>query len=189
MRKAPFACAVLASCILALGACSGEAPDADASSGAAEAVVPASQSLPAALDNADGLQSMAEALKVTGIESVFGAKGSYTLLAPDDDAFSALGDAGKELTASGDHAALAALVKDHMLTGYVTPQDLGAAIDSSNDSQVKMATLGGGTLTFTKTGDTITVSAPDGAQATLEDPPVAGGASIAIPISAVLKKL
>lgn len=190
MRKANLTLALLAASALALGACSGETPSSDASTGAAsDVLVPSNQSVPDALDNADGLQTVAEALKSTGIADIFDGNGSYTLLAPDDDAFAALGDTGKELIASSDHAALAALIKDHMLPGYVTSEDLGNAIDASTDGQVTMTTLGGDDLTFTRQDDTIVVTAADGAQATLENDPVAGGSSIALPINAVLKKV
>lgn len=180
---------------LALSACSKEAdrdPTTDATADAVagtQALAPGTKSVPDALDDADGLQTVAEALKETGIGTAFKDKGSYTLLAPRDDAFAGLGDAGKALTGSDDHAALAALLKAHILPGYVTPQDIGAAIDASKDGQVSMATLGGEPLRFTRNGGAIDVTAADGSTATLSGDPVAGGASIAIPISGVLKKV
>jgi len=180
--------ALLVSCALALTGCSGDQPADDSSGAASAAVAPASESLPDALDDADGLQTVAEALKSTGIEGIFKDKGSYTLLAPDDDAFAALGDAGKQLVSGQDQAALAALLKAHMLTGYVTPQDIGAAIDASDSGQVTMATLAGGEVTFTRADGAIEVSSGDGSQARLEGDPVTGGQSIAIPVNGVLKK-
>lgn len=210
MRKAPLTLALLASASLALSACSGAAPpgvsaSADASadptesvatdSVASEAAVSAPQSLPDALDNADGLQTVAEALKVTGIANSFQGPASYTLLAPEDDAFVALGSTEKTLFAAGDHAALTALLKDHLLPGHITPKDLGAAIDASPGGTVTISTLGGGLLTFTKANGTaaapaaITVTAPDGSQATLDGDPVSGGSSLAIPITGMLGKV
>lgn len=189
MRPMNPTLALLAACTLALGACSGGAsPSDEASPAEVVDLTPETETLATALDNTDGVQTMAEALKETGIAGIFQGKGSYTLLAPDDDAFAALGDAGKALTGSSDHAALAALIKDHLLPGYVTPQDLGAAIDASDNGQVTMTTLSGQGLTFTRSGDAITVSAPDGSQATLEADPVAAETSIAIPIDGVLRK-
>ncbi|KHK92468.1 fasciclin domain-containing protein [Novosphingobium malaysiense] len=181
---------VLSASSLALAACSGgSTPSSDASLAPVQDLTPESQSVASALDNTDGLQTMAEALKETGIAGVFQGKGSYTLLAPEDDAFAALGDAGKELMASSDHAALAALIRDHILPGYLTPQDLGAAIDHSNNGQVTMATLSGDTLTFTRSDEGIVVTGSDGSQATLDGDPVASETSIAIPINGVLKKI
>lgn len=195
MRKVHLTVTLLTAATLALGGCSSKTPSADSSSAAADtsATVPAVQSLSDALDNTDGLQTMAEALKETGLSDVFDGNASYTLLAPEDDAFASLGDAGKQITTSSDNAPLAALIRDHMLPGYVTPQDLNAAINASKDGQVSMTTLGGNVLTFSRTtdggDDAITVTAPDGSQAMLDGDPVAGGASLAIPITGVLEKV
>lgn len=191
MRKALLAAPFLAAALM-LAACSGETPATGSSSDTTEATT-ANETLPEMLDDADGLQTMAEALKTTGLERLFAGKGSYTLLAPEDDAFDALGDKAKAVTQAQDHAALTALVRSHMLAGYRTPKDIAAAIAAAGTGTVSLPTLGGGTLTFRKTGtpsaDTITVTADDGSQATLLDQPVAAGSSIAIPVSGVLRKL
>lgn len=172
---------------LALVACSNNAQD---SGDAAPATTVASISLPQALDNADGEQTIAEAIKDTGLQGIFEGKGSYTLLAPHDDAFDALGESGKELTRSDGRPALAALLRDHLITGYLTPQDIGAAISASGNGRVTMRTLGGADLIFSKDGDAITVTAPDGAQASIiENGSISAGGSIAIPVDAILRKL
>jgi uncharacterized surface protein with fasciclin (FAS1) repeats len=202
MRKGHLILILPGALTFALAACSGGSAPADPPSSiaaeadeteAAAAAVPSSQpqplALPDALDNADGLQTVAEALKVTGIAGMFAGKGSYTLLAPEDDAFTALGATDKKLIASDDHTALTALMRNHMLIGRVTPGDLGAAIDASKDGKVTMTTLGGNTLVFTRTDQGIAITAPDGSHATLDGDPVTGTSSIAIPISGLLKKL
>lgn len=181
---------------LALAACSGSNTPSDAASsaaaiddgGATATLTPESGTLPEAMDNADGMQTMAEALKQTGIAGVFADRGSYTLLVPDDDAFDALGEKAKAVTEADDHAALAALVKDHLLTGYMTPADISAGIDAAKDGALKLKTLGGGTLTFTKSGDTVNVAAEDGSKASFETGTVAAGSSVAIPLNGVLRK-
>ena len=191
MNKRNLTLIILAGSALALAACSGKSPTSDASSGAAEPVAmitPGDQSLPSALDDADGMQTVAEALKTTGLDGVFGGKASYTLLAPSDDAFSALGDTGKTLLDADDRAALAALLKAHILPGYITRQDISTAIDASGDGEVKMTDMAGTELTFTKAADVITVTAPDGAKATLSGDAVAGKQSIALPLDGVLKQ-
>jgi uncharacterized surface protein with fasciclin (FAS1) repeats len=186
MRKDHLALTLLAALTLSLAACSGK----DSSGGQTATATPAaSETLPQALDNAAQLQTVAEALKETGIEGVFRENASYTLIAPEDDAFAKLGDPAKQLTEADDHAALAALIKDHMLTGYMTPQDIAAAVKASKDGKVAIPTLGGGTLTFTASGGTVNVAAEDGTQASFDGDPVIGGASIAIPVTGVLKKL
>lgn len=190
MRGKRLTLAFLATAGLALGACSkGSEPDANAT-GSTAAVKPESEPLPDMLDDAAGLQVMAEALKETGVAGVFKGKGSYTLLAAEDAAFGQLGETGKELTEAPDHAALAALLRDHLIPGYITPQDIAAAIDASKDQQVSMTALSGRKLTFAKSEDgTVTVAAPDGSQANIAGEAIAGGSSVAIPVDAVLKKI
>lgn len=192
MSRTRLTITLAAAAALALGACSKDAdPQDDASTGvqAEQGIEPGAQSVPAALAEAEGMTTVAGALKDTGVRSVLEGKGSYTLLAPGNEAFARLGEAGKSLTGAQDHAALAALLKAHLMPGYVTPRDIGAAIDASKDGRVTMATLGGEELTFTRAGEAITVTAPDGAKASLSGTPVAGGGSIALPVTGVLRKL
>nr|WP_086492337.1 fasciclin domain-containing protein [Novosphingobium panipatense] len=187
MRKERLVIGLLACC---LAACSAQDSPPDGSDkGSTTTAATTIETLPQALDNTAGLQTVAEALKETGIEGVFREKAAYTLIAPEDDAFARLGDPAKALTEADDHAALAALIKDHMLTGYMTPQDIAAAIKASKDGKVEIPTLGGGTLTFTAAGGTVSVAAEDGTQASFDGNPVTGGSSIAIPVTGVLKKL
>ena len=186
MRKAPITLTLMSSAALALTACSGHS--AQVALAAAQQAATAPASLPDMLDNADGLQTVAEALKVTGVATAFKGRASYTLLAPEDGAFAAAGDPDNKLMAPGDHTALAALIKDHILPGRVTPRDINAAIDASPDGQVTMSSLGGEELTFTRSGKTITVTAPDGSGAQFDGEPVIGGSSIAIPITSVLNQ-
>ncbi|MEJ2410844.1 MAG: fasciclin domain-containing protein [Novosphingobium sp.] len=143
-RKLPLTFALLAGVALTLAACSGTsmptddatmdgvatadaastadatgAPASEAADSSA-AAVPAPQTLPDALENADGLQTVAEALKVTGLAATtFNGQASYTLLAPEDDAFVSLGSARKALFAAGDHSELAVLIKNHLLPGRI----------------------------------------------------------------------
>lgn len=189
MRRTHLTAALLVASILAIGGCSKDPAPTGESTVASEAAVPAAQSVPDLLDNTDGVQIVAEALKETGIAGIFKGKGSYTLLAPEDIAFEQLGDTGKALTESEDHAALAALLKDHLIPGYLTPQDISAAIDASKDGQVSMTSVSGKELVFTKSGAAITASAPDGSEAKIDGAALAGGSSVAIPVTAILRKL
>ncbi|HKT86605.1 MAG TPA: fasciclin domain-containing protein [Novosphingobium sp.] len=189
MRRKHPRLAFVTAAALALGACSRHAAPDDDTTGSAAAVEPGAQALPDVLDDADGLQIVAESLKETGIAGIFKGRGSYTLLAPEDAAFAQLGDAGKELTGSTDHTALAALLRDHLIPGYMTPQDISAAIDASKDRQVLMTTVSGRKLTFAKSDGTVTITAPDGSQANIDGGALAGGSSVAIPVNAVLKKI
>ena len=152
------------------------------------AAVPSAQSVAALIADADNLSSLASALEKTGLASVFDGKASYTLLAPDDAAFASLGENGKDMIEGSDNAAIAALLKEHMLPGYVTLDDLAAAIDTSDDGSVTMTNLAGEALTFTREGEAIMVASPDGKQVALNKDALAGGQSIAIPVDGLLKQ-
>lgn len=167
-----------------LGACSSEKANepvtADASAGS-------TQTLASALSGEPGFATLGSALKDTGLAAVFDATASYTVLAPSDDAFAALGDTGKALLQPDQRAALAAVLRGHVLPGYTTPQDIEAAITAAKGKPVKMATMGNSSVTFARQEDTITVTTPDGVTAKFAAQPVLAGNGVAIPIDAVLK--
>jgi uncharacterized surface protein with fasciclin (FAS1) repeats len=142
-----------------------------------------------ALGKQDDLSNTAEALKSTGLNGIFANAGSYTLLAPNDAAFAKLGDKRQLLAGEANRAALAAAVRDHLVPGYLTRDDIAKAIDAAGGKPVKMATLGSGQLSFAKTGDAITVTAADGTSGKLDGDAVSAGSSIALPVDTVLKKV
>ncbi len=174
----------LLAAMLVLQGCSKEAGSNKAPSGQS-----GEKDLSKALGDKSDLSTVAGALKSTGLASIFGNAGSYTLLAPTDAAFASLGDKGKALQSDQDRAALTALVRDHLVPGYLTRDDIAKAIEANSGKPVKMGTLGSGELSFAKSGDGITVTAKDGVSGKLSGDPVAAGPSIALPIDAVLKKL
>ena len=173
---------------LAIAGCSKKEPDVTASSEAA-AIEPSNGSITDALDDANGLQTTSEAIERTGIGGIFAGRGSYTLLAPTDDAFAKLGGPSKQLSESADTAPLAALLKAHILPGYLTVADINAAVVRSAGKAVKMRTMAGQELTFAKAGDALTVSTAEGVTARIVGEAVTGKSSIALPIDTVLKKL
>ncbi|TYC87461.1 fasciclin domain-containing protein [Novosphingobium sp. BW1] len=180
--------ALIGACGLALAGCSGETPATDAT-GAAVLAEPASDPVPELLDDTDGMETVSDALKDTGLAGIFEGNASYTLLAPDDASFAALGEGGEALTDGEDEAAMAALLKQHLLPGYLMPRDIEGAIERSDEGSVTITSLAGEDLTFRRNGDAITVTSPDGAQATFKGEALAGGASVAIPLSGLLRKV
>lgn len=76
------------------------------------------------------------------------ATGKYTLLAPTDEAFAALGQPAIDALLA-DPEALTALLKNHVLP---LPEDVHTIGLFGN-----VVTLGGGSLAVTKTGDVVTV--------------------------------
>jgi uncharacterized surface protein with fasciclin (FAS1) repeats len=142
-----------------------------------------------ALEDAEGMKTVSGALAGSGLAGIFDGAGSYTLIAPNDAAFEKLGETGKALMAPEQKAAMAAVLKEHIVPGYLTPADIEAAVNAANGQPVKMRTMGVGELSFAKGSGGIVVTAADGATATFRDGEVKGKNAIAIPVDGVLKKV
>lgn len=94
------------------------------------------------------LTALVEGLGLTELTATLSGKGPYTVFAPVDDAFTALGD--ETLSALGeDTDVLKTVLLNHVVEGLVTASDL-AELDS-------VTTLAGEELTVTVDGDTITI--------------------------------
>lgn len=174
--------AALAAAALALQGCSGE----DAGENEAEV---SNETLAALIADADGLSTVAGVIGEAGLAQVFDGAASYTLLAPRDSAFDALGEAGEELRSAEERAAMVAVLRDHIVPGYLTPQDIARAIEAADDGSVAMRTMGDHVVTFTGEGDAITVTAEDGASARFASDALLGSNGVAIPLDGVLRKV
>ena len=137
-----------------------------------------------------GHARVARALDETGLAGIFAGKDSYTLFAPDDDSLARLEAGSKEGKLDGEQAraALAALLREHIVPGTITTRDIGAAIDKAGNGKVEMRTMGEGEIVFSRKDKAIIATTADGATATLGADAVTAGASAAIPIAGVLKK-
>lgn len=144
------------------------------------------ETITAALGDADDLSALRQALDKSGIASALDGPGSYTLLAPHNAAFDSLGADGAALLENGQKPILVALLRDHMVPGSLTADDIGSAIDS-NDGRVEMRTLGEGLVSFSRTGDTIAVTGPDGATAALSGKAIAASNGIILPVDGFVK--
>jgi len=168
---------------LMLPACSGDTAEDD---GAGKV---SSETLASVVDDTDGLDVVSEALGDAGLAQVFDGAASYTFFAPQDSAFDALGEAGDDLRAPEQRAAMVAILRDHIVPGYLTPDDIGKAIGLAEDGSVEMRTMGDHTLTFTSDGDTIVATSEDGATARFAGNAVRASNGVAIPLDAVLKRI
>lgn len=162
-------------CLL-LAACQQDGDGAASGNGAA-AGQPASKSAE------QGKQSIAEslaatsdhgrfvnALKAAGLDGTLSGAQPYTVFAPTDAAFEGIeGDGDDALLAPENKARLVALLTGHIVPGVVTAEDLGKAIDRGKN-KAQIATVGGANLTFTRLGDGIAVSGPDGKQGRISGP-------------------
>lgn len=145
--------------------------------------------LAAAIGEAAGMSTVAAGLKGTGLNTVFDGSAPYTLLAPEDDAFGALGDTGTMLTAPENGAAMAQVLKAHVLPGYMTVADIDAALTRAKGKPVKITTMAGSEVSFARTGEVLTVTAADGSTAKVSGKEVTASNGVAIPVDAVLKKV
>lgn len=178
--------ALAATALLALAGCG----KSETKPGAAQpSPTTSSKTLAAALADNSQLSTVSGALRDAGLAQVFDGAAPYTVLAPQNAAFDKLGAPGAELKKPEQRAAMVAILRDHIIPGYLTPRDISAAIDRAAGNGAKMKTMGGHVVTFTKSGETITATQEDGAKANLVGEPALAGNGVALPIDGVLKKL
>ena len=170
--------------LVPLVGCNKAADESDAT-----ATEPGAATLTAAIGGAPGMSTVAAALKSTGLATVFDGTAPYTVLVPQDDAFGALGEAGAKLKAPENGAAMAAVLKAHVLPGYMTVADIGAALTRAQGKPVRMTTMAGSVVTLTRSGEAIAVTAADGSTAKVSGSELTAGNGVAIPVDAVLKKI
>ena len=176
--------AAFAAATLTLGACADEAAVEQAEqTGEAD---PSGDTLAEALSGAEGLGTVSEALRDVGLTQVFDGAGSYTILAPSDEAFAALGETGEALTEPDQRAAMAAILRDHIVPGYLTPADIEAAIEAQGGT-VQAETMGEQTVRFTRDGDGVRVTSEDGSTAMIAGEALRASNGVAIPLDGVLK--
>jgi uncharacterized surface protein with fasciclin (FAS1) repeats len=164
-----------AACLLA-AACQQQGNDQAASGNEAGRPASAGGEAQSKQSIADGLAGAAEnarfvnALKAAGLDETLGGAQPYTVFAPTDAAFGKLQEGGADaLLAPENKARLVSILTGHIVPGAVTADDLRKAVDRG-DGKAQIATVGGGTLTFTRDGDAIAVSGPDGSQGRLSGP-------------------
>lgn len=150
----------------------------------AGALEPSSKTLSASLD--DDFKTLDRVVDNAGLETVLEGKGPYTVLAPSDAAFAAV--PGTDFTTETMKAQGAALVQAHVLPGALTRQDIRSAIDRAGDGKVQMRTMGDGLVTFSRDGETIVVTAADGAQGRLAGAETLSSNGVILPVDALLVK-
>ena len=178
MRARVILAAAAAIATLPLTACSGEKASTEEQ---------ASNSLAHAIKTDEKFSVLAGALDSTQLASVFDGPAEYTVLAPSNQAFDKLGDAKTELTKPENKAALAVLLRDHILPGAITPEDIEKSLAAAKGEPISMTTMGSASVTFAKDGDKIAVSSSDGKKALFDGAPIRTRNGVLIPIDTVLK--
>jgi len=175
--------AVLGVAGLSLAACDpaseAETPGAEVASTRSDAT------LTAALADQTEAAGFRDVLDNSGLATALEGVGPYTVFAPTD---AALGADVDGLKAEAMSAEAAALVRAHIVPGSLGRADINAAIDASGNDQAQMRTMGDDMLTFTRDGETIVVTASDGASARLSGTEVQASNGVIQPIDAVLVK-
>jgi uncharacterized surface protein with fasciclin (FAS1) repeats len=135
----------------------------------------------AALAAYDGhLSTFATMLNASGVLTVVGARGPYTVFAPTNDAFAKLSHARlTELLSRAGKPALARLIGDHVVRGRLLLKDLKTG---------SRKTLSGATLRLTRTGDVVKLVGPNGKAATLVSGPLTASNGVVYRIDAVLAR-
>lgn len=163
---------------LLLAACSGGSDD----SGDAVAPSPSAETLAVMVAQAEGLSAVSATLKDAGLGQVFDGTGAYTLLAPQDAAFDELGAAGETLRSPEQRPAMVAVLRDHIVPGYLTPADIRKAIELDDDGKVAMRTMAGHTLTFSETDGTLAATGEDGTTVRFAGDALLASNGVAIPV-------
>ena len=162
MRQAALAAALL------LAACQGGGEDGNAAAppsgnAAATAGGPTPKAAPAQtlaqfIAGSGEHKMLARAIQAAGLSATLSGAGPYTLFAPTDAAFAKLpAGAAEGLMQPGSKGQLTRLLVFHAVPGVVMAQDLERAIDKAG-GKAKLATLGGGTLTFARADGGLSVT-------------------------------
>jgi uncharacterized surface protein with fasciclin (FAS1) repeats len=123
------------------------------------------QPIASALSSSPGHARFAAALKAAGLEATLSGAQPYTIFAPDDSAFRKLQPGESEsLLDSDNKGRLLSLLTGHIVPGLVTTDDIDRAIERGK-GKAQLATVGGGVLTISRSGDGLAIAGPGGAQA------------------------
>lgn len=179
----PFVLAGAMAGLALLPACSSDADTADAEGATSQEAT--TRTLVASLGDLPDMASLNGAISQAELGSIFDGPASYTLLAPNDAAFAALGDEGQTLMAEDQRPVLIGLLREHILPGHLTPENIAKAVEDQG-GDVTMTTLGGGVVTFSQNGDTILVSNGNGSTANLASSATAATNGVIIPLDTVL---
>ena len=163
--------------VLMLAGCSGDSGTQEES-----AAAPSEETLAALIAGTDDLSVVSATLKDAGLAQVFDGVAAYTLLAPRDAAFDSLGEAGAALRSPEQRPAMVAVLRDHIVPGYLAPDDIAKAIELDDDGKVAMKTMAGHTLTFARDGGTITATSEDGATVRFAGDALRASNGVAIPV-------
>ena len=133
-----------------------------------------------------GTPKFAAAVKAAGLDAALAGPTPYTVLAPSDAAFAALSPgAAERLMKPEARKELTAVLSNHILPGTMLAADIGKAIDGGG-GKASIRTLGGGTLTASRSGDKLVFADAAGTRATVLEGGGERSNGVIYPIDAVL---
>lgn len=182
MKIAQFKAGLIAGIALSLSAC-GSDSDIETAPGVSDR---SGDALAEVVTDEGGVSVIGDALEKTGLTGVIEGEANYTILAPTDAAFELLGEEATAMLADEERGAIvAAILREHMVPGALTPDAIRTAI-SDNGGEVTMTTFGSGDLTWTVDGEDIVVTNAGGQTARLGGDAIVAKNGVLIPIDAVL---
>lgn len=146
----------LCAAVLALGGCGTEDANNVATAQPGEAREAAGDQTIAASLNQNG--RFYQAAKAVGLDATLAGPGPYTVLVPSDEAFGKVeGGVLNDIANPANRAEITRILTYHILPGVILAEDIDTAI-KNGDGKAILATMGGGTLTATREGDTIVLT-------------------------------
>lgn len=166
---------------LALTACNGETADSETATEAGAEV--STETLSALIADGENLDTVKDLMNDAGLADAFDGNAPYTVFAPTDDALASLGE---DFQGEQARPAMLAVLREHIVPGYLTLEDIGNAIDQGEGS-VEMQTMGEGKLTFTRQGEAIMVAPSGGSSSATLTNAMQGANGVVYAVDTVLK--
>lgn len=137
------------------------------------AAVGTKQNVFEALGGASDLSTMTKLVKSAGLETVIVGIGNYTLFAPTDAAFARLPEDQRKLLESPNaRPQLLALLRQHIVTGYIAQADLEKGL-ARNAGAASLATMGGVPIRLHRRGTAIFVGSDEAGPRIISGPTAA----------------
>ena len=128
-----------------------------------------------------------QALQSAGLIETLRGAGPYTVFAPANAAFDAIPeDARRRLTAPDQRERLTQLLSFHIVSGTVTAEDLGRAIDRGQGGRAELATVTGQNISLSREGEAIILTDGAGGRARITRPDQVQSNGVVHSIDAVL---
>ena len=119
--------------------------------------VEADQNIAKSLGSIEGLGTASDLVNQAGLEQMLEGEAAYTLFLPSDQAFAKLPEGELDWLRSDDgRPDLIALLRQHMVPGTVTQEDLETALENSG-GRAALASLADSPLALRREGSTIRI--------------------------------